>query len=263
MEEPLPLFITVSMIFAITVMILLFFSGKYLEFKIIEEDYIEYTKAIDMLSAITTSSSIVEKNTENLPMKLILDKNTIITKENIIPQKEIDDFSYLDYDYSIEITDFKTGEVWNLGFEKDVLNRFVKNGKRCLDLSEKPLSSVSIPAIIKKDDSRNAGQIKIWLTSTPLSKLTYFTSIACSTEGFEKNVWLYEIEDVKFDDSNDEICVKPKNSDELCKKIKCDLGVETQSCGDSCKTIKDSIGCHKSIIKNTGERVIIYVPQLP
>ncbi len=254
------------MMVGIAIMLFLFFTGQYIDIKIVKEDYEEYGKAVDLMHAIATSSDIVAKNSDDQKLKLVLDKNALLTEES--KKREIDGYYYLNYDYSLKIDDFKTGEMWFLGFPEEALNNFIKKEKKCIEKDERILASKSIPVIIKNVDSKNSGQLKMKLTRTPLSQLAYYISLSCmmpssESDKFQKTVLAYGLDSsqdnvkiTKLDEKNYDVCVKTNDLIQLCKKISCSVEIVQET-----YTGNSNIDCPEFIIKNTGGKVIVYRPQ--
>ena len=254
------------MMVGIAIMLFLFFTGEYIDIKIVKEDYEEYGKAVDLMHAIATSSDIIAKNSDGLKLKLVLDKNALLAEES--KKREIDGYYYLSYDYSLKIDDFKTGETWLLGFPEETLNNFIKNERKCIEKDERILASKSIPVIIKNDISKNSGQLKIKLTKTPLSQLAYYISLSCMMPGsesdkFQKIILAYGLDSpqdnikiTKLDEKSYDVCVKTEDSIQLCKKISCSVEIVQET-----YTGNSNTDCPEFIIKNTGGKVVVYKPQ--
>ncbi len=266
-------FIVLSLIVSITLFLVFFFTGRYVDINIAKEQYIEYSKAIDLMHAITTSSSIVEKNHQGENLKIILNKDKIMIEQNIYPKRELKGFSYLDYDYSLEIEDLQTKEVWNLGFPKKEIENFVNREKKCQE-NENVLASKSIPVVIKNGDNKNPGLIRMILAKTPISELAYQISALCALPNFvnmgSKGVIVYGLQNskdniniIKISDDQYDLCVKSENSVELCKEMKCPIEVKTKPCPkDLCKNSDEAGGCLKPTIERNQKEVIVYVPEV-
>lgn len=259
-------FVIAAVIISFAVLFISLITGRYLDIKIEKEKYQEYGKAINLLHAIATSSDIVVKDSNNQPMKIILDRQKIIDAST--KNEELECCNYYDYNYFLEITDFRTGESWVIGSPSSDLNKFFKNGKKCEVISkDKELAAYSIPITIYNGTNINPGMMKVRLIKTPLSNIAYYSAIACMKENYETTFNVYNLTKdssgikVSRNDSNEyEICILTDNNNKMCKIIECNISIEEKylltneySENDICYPVK--------IVKENG-KVVIYVPQI-
>jgi hypothetical protein len=241
-------------------------TGKYLDLKFERNDYLEQGKGINLLHVIATSSELLIKDRYNQPMKTVFDKQKIIDASN--ENKELECCNYYDYNYYLEIDDFRSGESWIIGPQND-LYEFFRKGKTCETISkDKALSTYSIPITIFDGINTNPGTMKLRLIETPLSNIAYHTEVACMKDNYEFQFDVYNLKPsgirlTQKDSDKYEICVLLENDNEICKTIECDIAVvkehfPTEECDEDCK----NYGCYPVKIIREDEKVVIYVPQI-
>lgn len=264
-------FIGILITLGFIILIFKFIAGDVVKFNIEKENYEEAGKAINLLHAIATSSDLVEKDSINQPEKIVIDKAKLIQKDN--SNKEMECCHYIDYDYYLRVKDLETSETFHLGFKNTTLEKFFKLGKKCGDINKnKFFRSYRIPIIIsdQSSNSRNLGEMEIYLTKTPLSNIAGNLAIACLKSKYKTPIILYGLKEksnsISIESNNNiyNICITSVDGNEMCKTISCDSkvqilrGVSEDDMPDDCKV--DS-SCALGCIEKDKDKVIIYVPE--
>jgi len=247
-------------VLTISVILILYVFVSYFDVKIFKNVYVEHGKRIALLNAIGESSYLIEKDSNDQPKKLIFLSEKL---DNMDKNKELSCCYYYDYDYFLEIRDFKNKNKWEIGF--DDLDYFLKKGKECEMVSKKKyIGASSIPAIIFDENNYNPGVAIIKLGQTPLSNIAYSISLQCSKySDYELKTKVYGIKSIDIFDyeDNKEVCIKYEKDSiekEFCKKIFCNKKI-TKELTD----LENEDGCYEITINylENEDEIKIYYPR--
>lgn len=247
---------------SIAVFFMIFAVGNYLDFNLERWNYEEYGKGINLLHAISMQSSLVSR-VENVPMKSILEYDELERMND--KNQELECCYYYDYDYSLDIQDLRIPDnKWKIGFSKDELEYIFQERIRCTG-EGKPITMFSLPAVINYGDDKNPGMMNMELFKTPVSDIAYHISVACSKEDFEKNFYVYLMDnpyqDISITNDGDEytVCTTTEGTTGnymMCKKLNCELTVSKKLLKETC----DEDCCPVEVKRGDGG-VNVYVTQ--
>lgn len=175
----------------ITVGVLYFLSGKFLELKIFKEELIQSRDTIDMLQFLLTSSDLLINDEDGKKMRLMLNKTVLNNGEMV--KKIVDEKSYPDYDYRLEIyskADF-SDKLFDFNFiyfnlESDCYQKYG---------IYYPITRDSSALLCEKSSNYFCEPVMVRLTTakTPLSQMAAWISKLCSgyqNISFEKHIIL-------------------------------------------------------------------------
>jgi hypothetical protein len=287
--EQIPInFILILAMFALGAAIMLLMIGRWLDITGIKYKFETQRNAMNLLQTIVSNSPVVKRDSENMPLKLILDgeklaeyQNTAgIGAEDVVPWSNRDvwekccDFS--DFDYNFTVYNLVTGENFTIG------NLIYKNISDCYP--QRVIGFSDIPIVVDNSGRNDAGVATIKMIRTPLSELSFWLSQAFVRASW-KEYWNFyskeseyyvkipldpEISCVRFIDANNDgvidkddcvnsygrVCVNLTDGRESCKMFVCNDGVTFTTDWDH-----TAIGdCFEVLITTQKDSVNIFYP---
>jgi hypothetical protein len=267
--------LTFVILAGITVGMLYFLTGKFVELKVFKEELIQSRDTIDMLQFLLTSSDLlVSKDGEKI--RLALNKTLLENKEDV--EKILSKQSFTDYDYKLEIFSSAnfSEKIFDLNFT------YFNLDSECYKKYETyyPISRDSLALLCEKPSNYFCGPVVVRLTTakTPLSQLATWISKLCSgyqNTSFEKHIILDTSEliecgggkekcGIKY--SKNYVCFYLKNLGEdkpICKPHNCGLEIDHISFAPEEKCA--DIILNKTILKigdRIFEKIIINAPYI-
>jgi len=226
-------FLKAAIIIGVTLAIILFLLGEVFDVSLHRGYYEEHGKRIGLLNMVAASSSLLVKDSDGLPQKLLFSKAELDASigggDGIM-----ETFSFLDYDYSLKITDGYSN--WELGFDRDELKELFDRGKDCGRIrTNKKVGKSTILIAVSGGEEIVPGRANVMLVETPLSDIAYQLSVACTSDKFEKEIRFYGLKTcegvvggcgIMITDNKPkyEICVYSENG-AMCKQINCELDI--------------------------------------
>jgi len=226
-------FLKAAIIIGVTLAIILFLLGEVFDVRLHKGYYEEHGKRIGLLNMVAASSSLLVKDSDGLPQKLIFSKaelDATVGNEDEI----METFSFLDYDYSLKITAER--DNWQLGFNREELKELFNRGKDCGRIpTNKNYGKSTILIAVDKGEEIVPGEANVMLIETPLSDIAYQLSVACVSDKFKKEIRFYGLKTcegvvggcgIMITDNKPkyEICVYSE-SGAMCKQINCELDI--------------------------------------
>lgn len=254
--EQIPVnFVILLAIFAMGAAVFLLMIGKWLDVTGIKYKFETQRNAMSLSHLIVANSPIVKRDSNNEPLKLILDgekldeyENTAdIGKETLVPGSNRDIWErccdFMNFDYNLTVHDIVTGENWTMG------NLIFDQLSDCYHKRVRGFSD--LPVVIENDGRKDAGVAIVDMSSTPVSDLSYWLSQSFLRASWNEYWSVYsgeseyivkvpldgEIGCIKFIDTNPadthadcinnygRVCVILNDGRESCKNYVCDSSI--------------------------------------
>jgi hypothetical protein len=267
--------LTFVILAGITVGMLYFLSGKFIELKVFKEELIQSRDTIDMLQFLLTSSDLLVSE-NGRKVRLALNKTLLEDKEKV--EKILNERSFTDYNYRLEI--FSNANFSEKIFDLDFT--YFNLNSECYQQYEiyYPISRDSSALLCEKPSNYFCEPVIVRLTTvkTPLSQLATWISKLCSgypNVTFEKHIILDTSElinctggkkncGIKY--SQNYVCFYLENLGEnkpICKQYNCELPIDHFPLSPEKKCT--DIVLNKTIFKvddKTFEKIIINAPHI-
>jgi len=178
--EQIPVnFIIILAMFAVGAAVMLLMIGRWLDITGVKYKFETQRNAMSLLQLIVSNSHIVKTDSQNVPLKLIIDSEKLSEYENKAgigtesPSQEREIWEkccdFLDFDYNFTVHNLVTGENRTIG-------NLIFSRSDCYPQRVKGFAD--LPIVVDENGRRDAGVAVVEMVRTPLSELSFWLSQA-------------------------------------------------------------------------------------